>query len=139
MYILDANIISEPTKTVKNKNIIKKLDETIDECSISSVAWYEILYGIYKMPEGKRKEYVQQYIQNYVFYNYPIILYDDICADIQADFTARLEKIGKPVPYRDAQIAATALANNMTLVTRNTKDFFAITEVTDLRVENWFD
>jgi len=35
-------------------------------------------------------------------------------------------------------IAATALAHNMTLVTRNVKDFSNIAEITDLKIENWF-
>ena len=36
-------------------------------------------------------------------------------------------------------IAAIALANHMVLVTRNTKHFAAIQEVSDLQVENWFE
>ena len=47
--------------------------------------------------------------------------------------------IGKPAPELDMQIAATAIANNAILVTRNVKDFQSIEEVSALMLENWFD
>ena len=48
-----------------------------------------------------------------------ILPYDEHCASIQADIYARMIKNGTPVSASDAQIAATALANNLIIVTRN--------------------
>jgi predicted nucleic acid-binding protein len=39
------------------------------------------------------------------------------------ELTARLEKIGNPLPAIDSLLAATALQAEFTLVTRNTEDF----------------
>ena len=50
----------------------------------------------------------------------------------------KLAIIGKKPPIQDSMIAATALAHNMTLVTRNVKDFSNISEITGLKIENWF-
>ena len=36
-------------------------------------------------------------------------------------------------------IAATAISNNLILVTRNTADFEPIKEVSNLMTENWFE
>lgn len=40
---------------------------------------------------------------------------------------------------RRLKIAATALANDLILVTRNTKDFEPIAKITPLKLENWFE
>jgi tRNA(fMet)-specific endonuclease VapC len=48
---------------------------------------------------------------------------------------ARLLKRGMTPPYRDAQIAAVAATQDLTLVTRNTEDYKTFR---GLRMENWF-
>ena len=60
-------------------------------------------------------------------------------SDLQSDMFAVLTKNGTPLPYQDAQIAATAMANDLVLVTRNVKDFAAIQEYFPLKIENWFE
>lgn len=45
-----------------------------------------------------------------------------------------LRRIHRQSSRKDLQIAATALARNATLVTRNTQDFISIA---DLRLDNW--
>ena len=51
---------------------------------------------------------------------------------------ARCDAAGTPVPYSDTQIAATAIANNMILVTHNTDDFASLCANSMLRVEDWW-
>lgn len=48
-------------------------------------------------------------------------------------------KNGTPVSASNAQIAVTALANNLIIVTKNTKDFEPIQKEFSLCVENWFE
>ena len=49
---------------------------------------------------------------------------------------AHLERCGTPIGNVDTLIAGIALANNLTLATRNTRGFDRVPE---LRVENWYD
>ena len=56
---------------------------------------------------------------------------------ILSDIRQRLESKGKRAPLADAMIAATAIADNLILVTRNVKDFESIREVSSLMIENW--
>ena len=42
------------------------------------------------------------------------------------DLVGNLEKQGRPLPMMDSLIAAIALQNSLTLVTRNEKDFAGI-------------
>jgi tRNA(fMet)-specific endonuclease VapC len=50
------------------------------------------------------------------------------------EIRAMLEQCGMLIGAYDMQIAAIALANHLTLVTHNTREFSRITE---LKLENW--
>jgi len=54
--------------------------------------------------------------------------------DIYAKEKARLKKIGKPLDDFDLLIGATAISNNLTLVTRNISDFDRLEKI---EIENW--
>ena len=71
--------------------------------------------------------------------NFKIKHFTEKAAVIQAKIRANLEKLGKPTQKEDSMIASIALANHMVLVTRNTKHFEPIQEVSELQIENWFE
>ena len=84
------------------------------------------------------KKYLDKFINDDVHENFRIKNFTEKAALIQADLRAKLEKTGAPTQKEDSMIAAIALANHMVLVTRNTKHFAAIQEVSELEIENWF-
>ena len=137
-YLLDSNIVSEIIKPLPDFNVIKKIAEHSSDCAIASSSWQELLYGMYKMPDGINKRYLENYLVNDVMENFKVITYTKKSAEIHAEIRAKTEKIGKPAPFADSLIASIALANHMVLVTRNTKHFEAIQKVSELAVENWF-
>ena len=137
-YLLDSNIISEIIKPLPDFNVIKKLAEHSSDCAIASSSWQELLYGMYKMPEGMNKKYLEKFLVDDVMENFKVITYSKKSAEIHADIRAKCDKIGRPAPFADSLIASIALANHMVLVTRNTKHFEAIREVSELQIENWF-
>jgi tRNA(fMet)-specific endonuclease VapC len=69
-----------------------------------------------------------------VLASFPVLAYDEAAAHWHGVERARLERLGKPAPYVDGQIAAIAHVNELTLVTVNVKDFVRFS---DLDVENW--
>lgn len=138
-YLLDTNIVSDGSKISPSQNVKDKLDLFCNSCKISAITWYELQKGIKRMNDGKKKEFLKDYVQEQVFQLYEILPYNKECADIQSDVYSKMEKNGSPIPYQDAQIAATALANNLVLVTRNTKDFLSIQAFFPLKLENWFE
>ena len=91
------------------------------------------------MSAGRKRDYLSAYVEEQVLSFFEIISYDKKCADLQSDMFAALTKNGTPLPYQDSQIAATAMANDLVLVTRNVKDFAAIQEYFPLKIENWFE
>lgn len=54
--------------------------------------------------------------------------------DVYAREKARLKKIGRILDDFDLLIGATAISNNLTLITRNVSDF---DRLTDIEIENW--
>lgn len=138
-YLLDTNILSEPTKDNPNKNVLTMIESKTFLSAICAPIWFELLKGVNVLPEGKKKEGLEAYNFNYVQENFPILPYDSHCASLHAAIFAKMRKNGTPVSQLDSQIAATALANNMIVVTRNTKDFEPIQQEYSLCVENWFD
>lgn len=139
VYLLDTNIISEVIKPNANEKVKNKVEMTSFFSVISSTVLYELLKGVNVLPEGSKKSKLELIVNDYVRTIYPILPYDEHCATLQADIFARMLKNGTPVSTSDAQIAATALANNLIIVTRNTKDFEPIQKEFSLCVENWFE
>lgn len=138
LYLLDTNVISEMTKRIPNSSIIKKMDENDGLCAICSTVWQESIYGLNLLPDGKRKEMISDMIDA-IKESYEIIPYDSFASQICGEIRAKCQKSGNPVPRFDSQIAATAIANNMILVTHNTKDFEVIAENSMLQIEDWWN
>lgn len=138
-YLLDTNIVSEIIKNNPDFNVIKKIAEHNSDCAICTPVWQELLFGMYRMSDGVQKKYLEAFIENDVHENFKIKQFTETAARIQAQLRSELEKSGRPTQKDDSMIAAIALANHMVLVTRNTKHFEAIQEVSELQVENWFE
>lgn len=72
--------------------------------------------------------------QNEFFEQFQSLPFDDNAALIFGEVRAELASKGTPIGPYDLQIAAIALANNLTLVTHNTKEFGRIG---NLKIEDW--
>jgi len=131
--LLDTNIVSELGRPSPNEELVRRLGAHNGRVSIASVTLHEVIYGIERMPDGKRKEAVKQYVRDNVL-PLRVVPYDMQAADCHARERARLERIGKTMPYADGQIAAIAVVHSLTLITANVKDF---ANVRDLRTANW--
>ena len=138
IYLLDTNVISEFSKKAPNPAVVEKVNEYRGMCAICSTVWQELIYGLELMPDGRRKEAIGRIISSTKAL-YDIISYDSFASQICGEISAKCEKLGKPVPHYDSQIAATAIANNMILITHNTKDFEAIAENSMLQIEDWWE
>ena len=137
IYLLDTNILSEITKPNPNRNVVKKVMENKHISTIASVTFEEMLYGVKRLPASKKQSDLLSFNINFIQANYEIIPFDVHASWILSDIRQRLELKGKPAPLSDSMIAATAIANNLILVTRNVKDFESIREVSSLMIEDW--
>ena len=137
IYLLDTNIVSEFIKKQPDEQVLAFYEARKNFCAISAVTWQELTRGVKRMPEGRRKETVQNFIENFGE-NTEIIPYNKFSATICGEIQATAEHEGKSLPSYDSQIAATAISNGMVLVTHNTEDFKLMKEKNFLRLEDWF-
>ncbi|MEL6614588.1 MAG: type II toxin-antitoxin system VapC family toxin [Bacteroidota bacterium] len=135
-YLLDTNVLSEPTKLSPNSRLIDRLSAMGGEVGMASVTWHELLYGLRRMPGGKRRDMIADYLYGVVEPTTPVFPFDTPAAEWLAQERARLDAEGRPRPVVDGMIAAVAATRGLTLVTRNAADFGGFS---DLTIENWFE
>lgn len=135
-YLLDTNIISEPTRIQPNQQVIQQLElKTVFSCT-SATVWAELWYGVHLLERGKRKQELTDYLTTLAEDGFTILPFCQNAAEWLAHEKARLKKRGIISSKYDNEIAAVAMVNDLTLVTRNTDDFIIFDE---LRLENWFE
>lgn len=138
MILLDTNIVSELDNIILNANVEKWLyaqDPSL--IFICDPVIMEKAYGaermILKENNFQYKNSLIDLISN-VFVN-QIMPFTTECAMIAGRLRAVRDSIGRPVSSPDMMIAAIALHNNMTLATRNIKDFDGL----DVKLVNPFE
>lgn len=115
-------------------HIVKHLEAHGHESAIAASVGHELTYGCRRLSRGKRRTPLEGYLREVVRASFPIGPYDEAAATWHGYERARLERVGRPAPFTDGQIAAIAHANGLVLVTINVRDF---TRFRDLDVTNW--
>jgi toxin FitB len=128
-YLLDTNVVSEPTKPRPNPGVIAWLDSADEEgVFISTVTLSELRYGVERLSAGARRARLDAWLRRDLLVRFSgrILPVDLDVADASGRLTARAESAGHPIEARDAFIAGTADVHGLTLVTRNTSDFQSV-------------
>ena len=126
MIILDTNILSELMRPIPNMRVVHWLDEEDqDSINITAITVAEILYGIARLPEGRRKNSYSTVAFEMFDEDFAgrILPFDEEAATYYADLVAENERVGRIIHSADAQIAAICQQNKARLATRNVKDF----------------
>ncbi len=125
-YLLDTNVISELIGKSPNQNVVSFLERlNEDDLCLSVITIGEIKFGIEKLQDGTKKEKLLDWLYNDLFTRFEHKIIDvDIDTMLKWGYiNSKLQKIGRPIPIMDALIASTVLSKNLTLLTRNEKDF----------------
>lgn len=126
MMVLDTNILSELMKANPAVAVLQWLDQQpINDLTVTAVTVAEILYGIGRLPAGKRQadlftaahKLFTEYFAN------RILPFDALAAGHYAELVCLRQRLGQPIAMADAQIAAICRHHQGKLATRNTKDF----------------
>jgi tRNA(fMet)-specific endonuclease VapC len=118
-----------------DSNVLQRLLEVGDEAATAAPVWHEIQFGRLRLPRGRRRRAIDKMLR--ALESVVVVLpYDSSAARWHAAERVRLSKRGNAQPFVDGQIAAIAAVNDLTLVTRNVRDFAAFR---GLHLENWFE
>ena len=130
MIVLDTNVLSELMKPDPEQAVIAWMDRQ-DPATLflTAITVADILYGIARLPEGKRKSRLRELGAAVLQEDFAgrIISFDETAAECYADVVCERQRSGRPISMADAQIAAICRASNgATLATRNSLDFAGI-------------
>ncbi|MDX9795754.1 MAG: type II toxin-antitoxin system VapC family toxin [Sulfurimonadaceae bacterium] len=130
MYLLDTNTVIYFFKGLGNisKNLFAVSPKDI---FIPSIVVYELEVGIAKSNDSQKREEQLKRLLSQI----NVIDFTQKEAIESAKIRANLEKKGTPIGAMDVLIAGCAKANNLILVTRNTKEF---ERVENLRMVDWY-
>jgi predicted nucleic acid-binding protein len=134
-YLLDTCVISEIAKPKPNKDVILWLTENDEDNFYLSVLTFGELYkGISKLPHSKKKEILYDWVENELKNRFKnkILDINFVIAEIWGNIEGKTEQKGIVLPSIDALIASTAIAYDLTVVTRNTSDM----EITGVKLLN---
>ncbi|MDA0322652.1 MAG: type II toxin-antitoxin system VapC family toxin [Verrucomicrobia bacterium] len=121
-YLVDANVLSEPTKPAPQAKVVEWLRQNERELTIDPIILGEVRFGIHLLPAGRRRQRLEHWFQKGV--NNIVCLPWDAAVGLRwAKLLAELRQSGQTIPIKDSLIAATALVHGLTVVTRNTADF----------------
>lgn len=125
-FLLDTNVISELVRPKPNEKTISWLSTQPNETLyISVITLAELMRGVSKLETGNKKlklnEWIQKEIPNQ--FDERILDFDKKCAFLWGQWQGEADKLGIPYPVMDIQIATIAARFELTLVTRNIKDF----------------
>ena len=124
MIALDTNVLSELMRATPDDRVMRWLDaQAPDTLVITSVTVAELLYGIARLPAGRKRTQLEAAFAETLEEEFTILPFDEAAAVDYATIVASQELRGRKVSMADAMIAATCMTAGATLATRNTKDF----------------
>ena len=126
MIVLDTNVISEIFRSSPEPRVIDWLVSLTGDVAITSITLAELLAGVRRLPNGRRKDELSRRIEEAVAPyrgSRSVLAFDDDAAGRYAEVLASREAAGAPISTADAQIAAICLAHGAVCATRNVKDF----------------
>jgi tRNA(fMet)-specific endonuclease VapC len=129
-YLLDTNVcvvyLNGRSASVRDR----LLATSAEEIAVCSVVKAELFYGACRSNSPKRTlERQQAFLSRFIS-----LPFEDEAALLAGQIRAKLASAGTPIGSYDLQIAAIALANNLTLVTHNTREF---ERVDGFQIEDW--
>lgn len=123
-WLLDTNVLSELTRPEPSPKVEAWLRAEGNDAAIDPIVLGELRYGILILPRGARRSRLEAWFDAGAR-RMNCLAWDSDTGLKWAALLARLRSKGLTMPLRDSMIAATALEHQLTVVTRNVRDFAA--------------
>jgi len=128
-FLVDTNVPSEltrPSPDVRVRDWVDAQDNTSLHLSVVSVG--EIRKGFTLLPQGRRRAQLEEWFELYLLplFGDRILPVTQPVGNRWGLLSAECQLRGTPLNTADGMIAATALEHDLTIVTRNVKDFYQL-------------
>ena len=125
-WLLDTPVVSELIRTTPKASVINWLqgqDENVLFLSVLTLG--ELEKGIAKLSDSRRKTTLRKWVRTNLMSRFEgrLLIIDHNVASRWGTLVGTSERKGHPLPVIDSLIAATAIAHELTVVSRNAKDF----------------
>jgi hypothetical protein len=121
-YLVDANVLSEPTKPSPKPQVVDWLRSHSRDLVVDPVILGELRFGILILPKGKKRTALESWFDAGAG-RLHCLPWDADTGLKWAELLAHLRKSGKSMPIKDSLIAATAIVHGLAVATRNRFDF----------------
>ena len=125
-YLLDTNVVCEWAKPRPEPKVVAWFDAVDeDEVFLSVISFAELRRGVELLPAGQRREDLATWIAGDLSERFHgrVLDVDRHAAETWGRVMARGQRSGRSLTAMDGFFAATAESRDLTLVTRNVKDF----------------
>jgi len=134
VFLLDTNVVSEIVKRIPDPKVIARLErESSASLFISASTVCELRFGAAR---SVKPASLWARIQRDIIGRFQVLPFTEQDALNSADLMAPLVGGGQNLAIQDVWLAGVAVSRNLTLVSRNRRDF---DRIVGLNVENWFD
>jgi predicted nucleic acid-binding protein len=128
-FLLDTNCISELVRPKPDPHVLdwmEAADESLLFLSVLTLG--ELRKGTAGLPQGKRRTQLETWLEVDLQARFAqrILPIDFSVADRWGVIIAEAKRAGKSIPVIDGLLAATAIQHNLTIVSRNAKDFAGV-------------
>lgn len=126
MIILDTNVLSALMHATPQREVVAWLDlQPSESVWTTSITVFEARMGLHLLPAGRRRQalesafaiLLEEKLENRV------LPFDETAATEAASMAAKRQRAGRPVDFRDTQIAGIVMARRAVLATRNLRHF----------------
>ena len=123
MFLVDTNVISEPTKAMPSEAVVGWLRGQ-KSVKLSTVSLIEIEYGIARMAKGEKRDRLTLWFEGVLTSaGIELVQLDRAVARSAGRLKQLAEASGRPRPSLDLIVAASAQVTGTVVATRNVSDF----------------
>lgn len=131
-FLLDTNVVSELIRPKPDPCVVAWVRvQATDNLFLSTMTIGELMRGASKLGDTRRGARLKQWVKQDIVLQFKqrIVAFDEPAALQWGAMMGENDAMGETLPAADAQIAAVAIVNKLTVVTRNVNDFERMLDV----------
>jgi toxin FitB len=122
IYLVDANILSEPTKQAPSSRVVEWLARNESELVVDPIVMGELRIGVLALPAGRERTRLEDWVEA-LERTIECLSWDLAVSRRWARLVSDLRRRGHRMPLLDGMIAASALEYGLVVATHNRRDF----------------